>query len=183
MNSRKLEFTTWFTGKPRTMAFILPLYSSRRVMNHVVQETMSFLDIFLPLCRPVRTTLQYSLFKCRPQSFQLEEVRCYSFTTFQWSSKSFQIPAIELLVQSNLKEKIQFLNCENFVLSKFSNKKSLTIKIFFEKKYMTFFCFVSFVFLVKILKILLEILILFNFKIILLFKILTKKTKDIYINI
>lgn len=153
-------------------------YESCRTGNDVVSRY-----IFAPVCRPVRTTLQYSLFKCRPQSFQLEEVRCYSFTTFQWSSKSFQIPAIELLVQSNLKAKIQFLNCENFVLSKFSNKKSLTIKIFFEKKYMTFFCFVSFVFLVKILKILLEILILFNFKIILLFKILTKKTKDIYINI
>lgn len=177
MNSRKLEFTTWFTGKPRTMAFILPLYSSRRVMNHVVQETMSFLDIFLPLCVALfeqLCSILYSNVVSRVFSWRKYD---YSFTTFQWSSKSFQIPAIELLVQSNLKEKIQFLNCENFVLSKFSNKKSLTIKIFFEKKYMTFFCFVSFVFLVKILKILLEILILFNFKIILLFKILTKKNK------
>lgn len=163
MNSRKLEFTTWFTGKPRTMAFILPLYSSRRVMNHVVQETMSFLDIFLPLCVALfeqLCSILYSNVVSRVFSWRKYD---YSFTTFQWSSKSFQIPAIELLVQSNLKEKIQFLNCENFVLSKFSNKKSLTIKIFFEKKYMTFFCFVSFVFLVKILKILLEILILFNF--------------------
>lgn len=51
-------------------------YESCRTGNDVVSRY-----IFAPVCRPARTTLQYSLFKCRPQSFQLEEVRCYSFTT------------------------------------------------------------------------------------------------------
>ena len=86
-------------------------YESCRTGNDVVSRY-----IFAPVCRPVRTTLQYSLFKCRPQSFQLEEVRCYSFTTFRWSSKSFQTPDIELLVQLNLKEKIQFLKLYWIVL-------------------------------------------------------------------
>lgn len=114
------------------------------VMNHVVQETMSFLDIFLPLCVALLEQLSSILYSnVVPRVFSW---RKYDVIVLphRWSSKSFQKIRHRIIstVEFEARDAI-------FELWKFRFVKIFSWKI--ERICDFFFYSVSFVFLVTIL--------------------------------
>lgn len=120
------------------------------VMNHVVQETMSFLDIFLPLCVALLEQLSSILYSnVVPRVFSWWKYDVIVLP-HRWSSKSFQKASHRIISTIEFEERDWAI----FELWKFRFVKTFSREK--EKGYVTFFCSVSFVFFVTILKVFFE---------------------------